>query len=289
MRESSYSSSSSTAGATPNRVTAELIERLTTAALSIKERNGFLPFVLVPDGFKMEKLTAEHLDPLPDHIQQRVALISVESYIAYIKKFQTSTTAIFAVANDTGAEFVTIADYHEGGKDGKPLRAAHRVTYSPAYTPEFKAWCEISGKPQTQEQFLDHLRKWGDTITNLSDADLIEMASSLDFQTDGQFSSHVERVKGGRKLLINERVEGSAQLKGKTVTVPEGLVLKLPVFIDGRAYDLGVDLMYRPQNGALRIIAELRRSHLVIRQAIKDVVADVKAGTGIEPFLGRLA
>jgi hypothetical protein len=64
--------------------------------------------------------------------------------------------------------------------------------------------------------------------------------------------------------------------------------IKLPVFTGGREYEIGADLLYRPQGGALRIIVELRRHHLVVRQAVKDIVEDVKEGTGLEPFLGSI-
>jgi len=250
------------------------------------------PVMLVPDGMKLQTLPREDARPLSDHIQEEIEITDLESYIAYVSKFKKRSTAIFAIANDAGARFMAVMDYHhESINSGEPHivgRTSHTVDYAPAYSPEFAAWAAINGKQLTQEQFLDHLRKWGDTISNLSDADLIEMASSLDFTTAGEFSSHTERVKGGRKLLINERVEGSAQLKGKSVTVPESLSIKVSVFSGGREYEIGADLLYRPQNGTLKIITELRRQHLTVRQAVKDIVADVKAGTGIEPFLGRL-
>lgn len=273
---------------TPSRVTAQLVQSLTVAGLGIKEKVGFTPFVLVPDAYVKEELTPDYLEPLPDHIRQSVEIIELESFVAYVKQFKTHTSQVFAVATDRGAHFEAVLDYHEGGKEAKPFRAKHRASYAPEYSPEFAAWLAINGKPITQEQFLDHLRKWGDTITSHTDADLIELASSLDFTTAGEFSSHVERTNGGRKLLINERVEGSAQLKGKSVTVPDSMKLQLPVFTGGRMYEIAADLLYRPHGGALRIIVELRRQHLTVRTAIKDIVNDVKEGTGTTPFLGRL-
>jgi uncharacterized protein YfdQ (DUF2303 family) len=275
---------------TPTRVTAQLVQALAVAGMEIKERDGFTPFVLIPDGYQKDELLPDYMFLLPDHIRQTVTITDLDSFIAYVKKFSTHTAQIFAIANDTGARFDAALDYHEGGTEGggNPRRCMHRVHYYPVFTPEFAAWLGINAKPLTQEQFLDHLRKWGDTITSHTDADLIELASSLDFQTSGEFSSHVERVKGGRKLLFNERVEGSATLKGNAVTVPDGITFELPVFTGGREYVIAADLLYRPQGGALRIIVELRRQHLVVRQAVKDIVADVKEGTNIEPFLGQL-
>lgn len=63
---------------TASRVSAELVSALTTAGLQIKDKSGYLPFVILPEGYKTEKLTAEYLEPLPDHIQQRVRIIELE-------------------------------------------------------------------------------------------------------------------------------------------------------------------------------------------------------------------
>lgn len=274
---------------TPSRVTAELVRDLAIAATNVKHESGYAPVLLVPDGYSADGLMPEYNVPLPDHIRQSVKIHELESFNAYVKQFATSTARIFATTNDKGACFNAVLNYHEGGKEGKPARATHRVAFEPEYSPEFAAWLKVNKQPMTQEQFLDHLRRWGSIVTSHTDADLIEIASSLDFTTAVEFTQHTERVKGGRKLHFNERVEGTGQLKGQTVTLPESLALKAAVFAGGREYDLSTDVLYRPQNGQLRIILELRRENVVIRQAVKDLVADVEAGTGIAPFIGALA
>ena len=249
---------------------------------------GYRPFVLLPqaDGsIQPAYLEADFEAPLPHFVRQRVLLYDLESFIRYIEKFKLAVTVVFVDMN--GGEFVAVLDYH--GDSDSPGRGAHRACYKPQYSPEFLAWRQIRGKPLTQEQFLEHLRAWGSPIQNLTDADLIEMASSLDFNTTSQFSSHVERVKGGRKLLINEVVEGSAQLKGKTVTVPDKLQLSMPVFLGSVLYDFSADLLYRPQNGALRITVELNREPYLIRAAVKHLMDAITEETGIQPFIGEPA
>src|SRR3954464_14597240 len=94
-----------------------LVASLAIAAENPKSYPGYRPFVLVPNGdggMDLELLSPEHEAPLADFIKQRIEIIDIESYIAYIKKFKTSTTAIFAIASDNGANFVTVLDYHEG-------------------------------------------------------------------------------------------------------------------------------------------------------------------------------
>lgn len=267
----------------------EASARYVIASANIKSLPGFRPFVLVPPDFNKLPLEPEWLEPLPDHIRQAVALAEMESFIRYVKQFKTFSAQIFANANDVGAKLTAILDYHETGKESKPHHGKHIATYAPEYSPDFKAWCAINGKPMSQNEFLDFIRKWGDTITSHSDADMLELASSLDFKVDAQFSSHVERMTGGRKLAYDEKVEGTGQMRKQEVKVPDSMELDLPVFVGGMKYEIGVELLYRPQGGQLKIGVELKRPHIVVRQAIKDIIEDVKQGTEVEPFFGSVA
>lgn len=250
--------------------------------MAVKYPEGFTPFVIVPEGYAKVNLERE---PLLDYIEATVHLSDLESFVLYVNQFKNEGTKLFANLTDDGADFVALIDYHK--TFGAPSRNVHRVEFSPAYSAEFKAWRGIDGQAQSQDKFLEFLRRWGNTVSSLTDADLIELASSLDFKMDGEFSSHVERIMGGRKLLFNERIEGSAQLKGKQIAVPENFEIELPIFAFGMPYAMGVDLLYRPQSGRLTISAELRRRHLVVRQAIQDLLQQVKSETSIIPFAGR--
>lgn len=263
--------------------------RYAIASTNVKNHPGFRPVILVPPDFKVEKLEPEWLEPLPDHIRQTLNIAELESFVRYVKQFKTFSAQVFAFANDKGARLTAVLDYHESGSEAKPHRGKHLVNYQPDYSDDFKAWCAINGKAMTQNDFLDHLRKWGDTITSHTDADMIELVSSLDFKIDAQFSSHVERTTGGRKLVYDEKVEGSAQMRKQEIKVPDAMAVKMPIFVGGKEYQIGLELLYRPQGGHLHIIVELKRPHLIVREAVKDIIADVQAGTEIEPFFGSIA
>lgn len=263
--------------------------KLAIASTNVKSHPGFRPVVLLPPEFQVKNLEPDWLEPLPDHIRQTVNIAELESFVRYVKQFKTFSAQVFAVQNELGARFLAVLDYHESGKESKPRRAKHSAVYAPVYSDDFNAWCKVNGKPMSQSDFLDHLRKWGDTITSHSDADMIELASTLDFKVDAEFSSHVERTTGGRKLVYDEKVQGSGQMKKVEVKVPDSMTLKLPIFVGGKDYQIAVELLYRPQGGHLMIIVELKRPHLVVRQAVKDIIEDVKVGTELEPFFGSLA
>lgn len=247
------------------------------------------PFYLVPErdgGVGIRYPAFDYEIPLPDHIRQAVKIDELESFIAYIVAFKTHTAQIFATINTEGGAFTAVMDYHEGGNESKPGRARHTAFYKPPYSDDWVAWKKVDGQAMSQDSFLDHLRKWGSTITSQTDADLIELAQSLDFQVSGQYSSEVERTTGGRKLIFNHEVQGTAG-KSSKVAVPDKLSIKLPVFMGGKEYAQDIDILYRPQNGSLKITLEMKRPHLTIRDAVRDIVADVEVGTLIRPFLGQ--
>lgn len=250
---------------------------------------GYQPVILVPGDFETHTPLRDDEIPLPDHIRQRVSLFRLDSFTSYVKKFKRHNSQIFGCSDGTGARFTGVIDFHEGGTDGKPNRLKHIAEYAPRYSDEFAAWVGINGKPLTQDQFLDHLRRWGYVITSHTDADMIELASSLEFKTNGQFASQIERTRGGRKLLWTEDVAGTGNMAGKPVNVPDSIKLKLSIFEAGKEYQLDGDLLYRVAGGKLHIAVELKRHHKVIREAVDDLILDVTAGTDIEVFMGSVS
>ncbi len=267
------------------------VASLAVAAQNVRVQQGYRPFVIVPNpdgGMRVELLQPESTTPLPDHIRQRLTLVELESFTLYVKQFKNASSRIFGCTDASGAHFTAAMDYHEAGKEGNAGRLVHIAEYAPRYSDEFAAWLSINAKPLTQDQFLDHVRRWGYVVTSHTDADLIELVSSLEFSTQGQFASKIERTRGGRKLVWNEDVQGSGSIQGKTVVVPDGLTLKLPIFLGGKEYEIGSDLLYRVNGGRLSIASELRQQQRVIRDAVNDLVADVEAGTELDVFVGSV-
>lgn len=246
---------------------------------------GYRPTIVVPAGCQVTLMSPIWDQPLPDHVRQTVTFRSRQSFSDYINRFKNLSTQVFVHSISVGAQCLAVIDYHDS--TGSPSRTTHRADYLPAYSKEFKAWMDINRKPISQEAFLAHLRSWGYTIVSHTDADLIEIASSLEFSSKGVFSSKVERVTGGRMLTFNEEVEGSAQSRGSKIAVPERISISAPVFERAEeAVTYVADLLYRPANGALTITVELHQIHRVIDAAIEEMIAMITAETKIKPYFG---
>lgn len=202
-------------------------------------------------------------------------------------QFKSGASRIFGRTDLEGAAFVCVLDYHESGNERTRGRTKHVATFDPDYSPEFAAWLAINRKGITQDEFLEHLRLWGYVVKNFSDADMVEMFSNLEFTSKGSFSSMVERTKGGRSLTFNEEVEGTASAKTKKIAVPDTLKMNSEIFIGGSKFDYEADILYRVQHGQLKVIVELKRHHVVITGAIKSLITDIEAETGLQVLIGK--
>lgn len=273
----------------PALIDLNIIRDMAIAAVAPRVPGSLPATILVPDGFTTEEIPALHEIPLPDHIRQEVELVECESFSRYVKLYKGPSSQIFAVVTEEGAKFVAVLDYHESGNEHKPNHARHIAEFKPEFSDDFSAWLKANGKPMTQDQFLDHLRRWGSTITGMSDADMIEMVSNLEFTTSGQFTSKVERTTGGRKLTFNEEVEGSTQGKERKIPVPDSLKLESEIFTGGKKFAYTADILYRVSSGRLTIAVELKRPHKVIKMAIDSLIEDIVAETAITPLIGTVA
>lgn len=266
----------------------ELVREMALAAAAAHVPGTTKQIIFVPQGFEEQTIPALHEIPLPDHIRQRLTLVERESFTRYVKLYKGPTSQIFAVITAKGATFVAVLDYHESGNEHKPNQTRHVADFNPKFSDEFQAWCNVNGQPMTQDSFLDHLRKWGYTITSHTDADLIEITSNLEFKSEGQFSSKIERTTGGRKLTFNEIIQGTTQTKAAEVPVPDLLKMKSEIFAGGKQFEYEADLLYRVGGGQLKIIAELKRPHKVVKTAIDSLVEDIVAETEITPLIGTV-
>lgn len=255
---------------------------------------GFRPLVVVPDGYKTQPLDFEQPAPLLDYIRQSVTLADLDSFAAYVKRYQSPTTLIFAKVTTTGATFTAIFDYHRAKSDKleksdtQANRVAHRATYPCPRSHEWQQWSDNNGKAMSQEAFARFVDANMPDITSPDSALLLELILNFEAKSNVSFSSEVKPQSGARVLKYAESIEGTGNTSQGTMKVPELIGINVPIFYGGKRFPLQAKLFYRPSGGKLNISYELRRPHEVVDLAIKDIVADIKAETAIAPLLGEV-
>lgn len=268
----------------------------------IQDDAGRQPYVILPKGngiFELEYPEPREIDPLPDHIRQRVTLVETESFIAYVKLFKGATTRVFATPLDPSALLVdairagksaacitAVLDYHEQGSEATPNRTAHIATYPLPLSLEFKIWLLANKVELPQEDFIKFIDENSIDIVFPKASELMDMIAKFESKTEVVFKSAVQRINGARQLVYNEKVEmnggGLGLGEEHKITVPEFLDLSIPIFEGGKKFNLRARLEYRPKN-TLKVAYYLQRPHEVLRDAFKDVRAEIEGTeTGVD-------
>lgn len=264
--------------------------------LGVKSGNAHLiegpnRFIVLPDGFHSEALKFDPNPPLTDHVRANVTLTELESFVAYVKRYQNANTVIFSRVATDGASFNAVFDWHAAEKDGatnQVRQAAHRAIYSCPHSIEWRAWSENNAKAKTQDVFAKFLDDNSVDITSPDSATLLEIVQNFEAKIDVDFSSKIVAKSGGKSLTFSENVEAGGRGAAGKLDVPDEIQLNLPVFLGGPLFNMVARVRFRVASGKLSLWYELRRPHTVIESAITAIVSDVAESTGITPLAGSI-
>lgn len=247
--------------------------------------------VIVPEGYKLEKLEQAVLPAMPETVHQKVTLNEMESFAAYVNHFKiANATTLFANPPYAGAAgivpplFLAVIDYHE---PGEPDRCGHVVTYPCPFSHEWNTWMSIHGKALTQEQFVDFLDENMQDIVEPDAATVHEVALNFSSKTDVKFAAKMDRVSGGVSLTYEETVEGGSSHPDKgRIAAFDSMTLSIPVFLGGDAEDVKVRIQWKPRDGKLVITVKLHRAPQIVAEAFNALCADMEKLTQIVPLVG---
>ncbi len=106
-----------------------------------------VPCVLRPNHFELDQFP--ELLPAPKRTKQNVIAHDVAGFIAYICKFKTEATALFA-ALEPKPMLKGIVDYHA---PGAPSHCEHSVSCGMEHAEEWKRWTSNNNKKMDQKAF----------------------------------------------------------------------------------------------------------------------------------------
>lgn len=241
---------------------------------------GGLPFVVVPEKYKIEKLAV-----LPACVSQEVKLTDVESFVAYVNRFITPGTVLFARVTDAGCAITAHLDYHGASKLPALVQAVewstHRAALVCQATAEWTLWMEHNGPEQKKDQtaFAMFLESNERLLVEPSGADLLELITTLEGKSEVRFNSAVRLNNGKAKLEYEEDVDlrGSTGTRQGNVEVPGVLTLALAPFEGMEPVPVRARLRYRIDGRKLSFWYETISPHIVVRDAAKAVLDGVRA------------
>lgn len=249
---------------------------------------GGEPFVVLPKGYTVADISAH---APPTHIRTKVALTEPAAFIAYVNRFKTERTLIFAHVTDTGAKLSAVLDYHgKPGEEHQAARLAHVATFECLPTTEWRRWVEANTKRFDQVGFATWLEENQDLLVTPNGAALLEFVQTLEGKNSVRFNSAVRLQSGGNALQYDEDVE----LRG-SVTTTTGK-MELPNFIEAGIepfqgmgkYKVRARLKYRIESRKLTLWFETVAMHRIVRDAVAGVLKDVAEKTALVPLAGTI-
>lgn len=245
--------------------------------------HGGVPFVAVPDGYKIHDI--ENLLLVPTRKRADVTITDTDSFIFYANKHgEPDTATIYADIDAEASRFNLIGVLNDHGAESDEAQwRDHRCTFQPAQAVEWKRWLGKNKVHFTQTDFAAWLEENLPDIASVagmpSGADILKMALGFEANSDKKLRSKVNLQDGGVQF---EFVDDATLETRTTMRAFERFTLGLPVF-DGSAsaYPLEARLKYREKDSKLTFWYELIRPDRIFKTAVADELRRIKVETGL--------
>jgi uncharacterized protein YfdQ (DUF2303 family) len=218
--------------------------------------------------------------PPPNRIRQRVEMLNVPSFAAYVMRYATDDTVIFA--NEPAASYEAVLDYHVPlVSNDDPLArndCDHTVVYTCPQSDQWKLWNKGNGSMQGQVEFATFLENNLRDIHSPSPAEFMELCLHFQIHKTASFESGHRLTDGQTQFHYSEEIRGSSNKKAGHIDIPATFRLAIPVFVDGPRYELEARFKYRLHDGALSLGYDLIRPLEVYTAAVKEVTEQIQKG-----------
>lgn len=237
-----------------------------------------VPYALVPESAKLVSLEA--LLPVPTRTRQRVDLHDASSFGAYVNRFKAPGTTLYA--DESKTTVCAVLDHAPTAEEQR--WGGHTASLALRWTREWQTWWAMNGKRVGQLDFATFLEDNLPDIAEPVGAVVLDMARQLDIKKGVSFSSGVRLDNGQTQLCYTEDIQNTAA-KG-TLALVDTFTLGLAPFEGAPLYKVMARLRYRLQDSKLVLWFDLVRPHDVVRQAWRDVLAEIAKTTELVPFAG---
>lgn len=235
--------------------------------------------LLVPEGYQHERIDLERYDDKPRRKRGDVTLHDAASFALYFRQHETSGTAVYADVRKLTVEAVINGHGHSAGDraDG-PGWGDHRAKLALRHSHEWRTWTANEGL-SGQKEFAEFIEDNYADIHEPDHATMLEIASSIEASSTGQFEGRHRLQDGSVALRYTEQVDARAGQKGD-LTIPETFTVGLRVFEGSEPVKMTARLRYRIREGKLAIGYKLERLDDVKERAFENVINKVELESG---------
>jgi len=229
--------------------------------------------------------------PEPTRAKGTIEVHQTDSFIALVSHYATDSTIVYVDAVEHPCIVAVINDNLTGNRAGW---RDHMVRYVPEISEEWKAWGAKQEESLSQTDFAELLEDRCLNVVSLSSvgpktsqiierlgvkvgspADIQGIAKGLSIKVD----NHVQEVRrldsGESQVVFSEKHNGQ---DGKPLSVPNALVIAIPVFKGGPAYTLVVRLRYRLREGRISLSYSIVHADKAKQDAVHDMTVTLRTG-----------
>lgn len=178
-----------------------------------------------------------------------------------------------------------------------------RASYAFPIAPEWERWTSAFGKPLSTEDLAKLLE---DRIVDVASretvaaaaielpagfrqaqpADLLTLADGLSINTQRQVREFRRRDNGTADLLFVEEHD-TRDATGKPITVPNGFVLALAPFVDGKPFAVPVRLRYTHRGNSVTWTLTAHNADVALRRCVQGEVDAFGTATNVQVLWGK--
>lgn len=255
------------------------------------------PAVVVPKGYGLKD--AERFLERPVRKRACPSFVHEEAFNHYVRDHLSEASRVYA--NKDAHTMTAVLDAHEpnrfeddakGKGDARKLISLgaaawrdHKAIFAPPKDVDWQTWIDNDEKPMSQTKFGHFLEDMIHTIVEPDGAELLEIAMHFETVTRSNFKTG-ERLQDGARVLHFDDTGSTAKMGRQSITVPEIIKLRLPVFYRDDAVEIEAKLRYRTDEGRLFLFYKLHRPDLVADACFEKLRDGVAVMTGLPVYLG---
>lgn len=267
---------------------AELLQKVLDTGAAVvepKTLDGAIPFVIVPDGYRVQSLESQL--KLPTRIKQNVSVFDPESFTKYFTDYCHADSRVFIDVQRP--QILGVLDYHPANADDADAAewTSHRLNYVFRHTPEWLTWSGSNRKDMTQLEFARFIEDNLPDIINPSSATMLEVSRSFEAKKNVNFSQATRLSNNEVQFQYEEEIKGRAA-QG-TIDVPETFDLSIAPYEGSEQYKVTARFRYRFGQDGLKLRYELVRPHKVLEDAVNTVVQKIRSGIDNPVTFGAIA
>jgi uncharacterized protein YfdQ (DUF2303 family) len=252
-----------------------------SALVQPRNLTGFIPYTLVPDGMKVEKLE-RLLDPeRPQRAKASPSFDDAASLVAYFNRFKDGQSTLFADIDSSTVR--AVIDHHQASEGAR--YHDHKASFTAKHSLEWLTWVKNSGNRMSQEQFAVFIEDNAPDVKVPTAVDLYQMALSLEAAGKSEFKSHKRLEDGSISFTFVDEVNGTSN----GMPFPKQMEVLLRPYIGCTAVPLIAKLRFRNDGGKLSLWYDLLRHEQVKREAFDAIVESIASETETFVLKGRPA